>query len=122
MRPQRATADSQNLPFFSDAPTIPLKRPQLGNVKRARTKNRTNPAYALYNNLTERSYIGLAIGRRNYLGARSERGMQAAGLSYSLMESARLVGADPAKYLRTAASAALSGDMPLLPHEWVQKD
>ena len=81
-----------------------------------------DPHIPLDNNLTERSYIGLAIGRRNYLGARSERGMQAAGLFYSLMESARLVEADPAKYLRAAAAAALSGDTPLLPHEWVQKD
>ena len=46
MRPQHPSADSQNLPFFSGALTIPLKRPQLGNIKRPATKNHTNPAYA----------------------------------------------------------------------------
>ena len=39
VRPQYPSANTQNTPFCSDAPTIPLKRPQLGNVKRLATRN-----------------------------------------------------------------------------------
>jgi hypothetical protein len=63
-------------------------------------------------------YIWLAIGRRNYIGARSERGTKVAGTFYTVFESARICGADPEAYLRYAAESLLSGDVPLLPHEW----
>jgi transposase len=72
----------------------------------------------LDNNLTEGRYIGLAIGRRNYVGARSERGCLAAGRFYTIVESAHVNGADGEAYLRYAAKALLNKDEPMLPHEW----
>lgn len=84
----------------------------------ALTRFLDEPLIPLDNNQTERSYIGLAIGRRNYVGARSERGLKAAEVFYTLVESARLADHNPVDYLRAAALAALREDTPALPHEW----
>lgn len=77
-----------------------------------------DPLIPLDNNLTEGSYIGLAIGRRNYIGARSERGTIAAARFYTIVESARVNGVDGEAYLRYAAGTLLAGERPQLPHEW----
>ena len=57
---------------------------------------------------------GPVLGRRNFGGCRSLRGLEVAGLLYSLIESAKLVGLDRRLYLRADAEAALRGDAPLL--------
>ena len=54
-----------------------------------------------------------AVGR-----ARSQRGTEVAAVFYSLIESAKLAGVDPAKYLRAAAEAALDDREPPLPREF----
>ncbi len=77
-----------------------------------------DPRIPLDNNLTESRFVGLALGRRNYIGARSERGTEVAAVFYTIVESARINGLDARAYLRYAASAALKGDVALLPHEW----
>ncbi len=77
-----------------------------------------DPLIPLDNNRTEASFVGLALGRRNYIGARSARGTLVAARLYTVAESARVNGADCHKYLHYAASAANRGDVPLLPHEW----
>lgn len=77
-----------------------------------------DPLIPLDNNRTEAGFIGLAQGRRNYIGARSERGMMVAACFYTVVESARVNGIDGHAYLRYAASAACRGEEPLLPHEW----
>jgi transposase len=84
----------------------------------ALTRFLDNPLIPLDNNRTEAGYIWLAIGRRNYLGARSEHGTRVAGVFYTIFETARLCGVDPEAYLRYATEMALRGDAPLLPHEW----
>lgn len=78
-----------------------------------------NPLVPLDNNRTEGGYLGMALGRRNYIGARSVKGTEVAAKFYSICESAKLNGADPAAYLRYATYATLAGETPLLPHEWV---
>lgn len=78
-----------------------------------------NPLIPLDNNDTEAGYVWVSIGRRNYLGARSKRGMMAAATFYTLFESARAVGADPEAYLRYVVDLMRRGETPLLPHEWV---
>ncbi len=80
-----------------------------------------NPLIPLDNNDTEAGYVWVAIGRRNYLGARSKRGMEVAAKFYTIFESARAVGADPEGYLRYAAESTMSGELPLLPHEWTTR-
>jgi transposase len=58
-------------------------------------------------NLVERGMRALAIGRKNHYGSRSERGTQVAALFYTLIESAKLVGIEPDRYLREAAIRAI---------------
>jgi transposase len=62
----------------------------------------------LDNNATERGMRGVAVGRRNHYGSRSLRGTQVAALFYSMVETAKLAGADPAAYLREAALRAIA--------------
>jgi transposase len=76
-----------------------------------------NPALPLDNNAAERALRGPVVGRKNHYGSRSLRGTQVAALFYSLLESAKLVGIDPAAYLRTAVEAAFAGKQIPLPHE-----
>jgi transposase len=58
-------------------------------------------------NLVERGMRGLAIGRNNHYGSRSERGTQVTALFYTLIESAKLVGVEPSRSLREAATRAI---------------
>lgn len=44
------------------------------------------------------------------------RGTEVAAIFYTLLETAKLVGVDPARYLREAALADARGEV-LLPHE-----
>ena len=78
-----------------------------------------DPHIPLDNNIAEAGFVGLALGRRNYVGCRSERGMIVATTFYTVFESARVCGATPDEYLRYAAEALLDGRTPLLPHELV---
>ena len=71
MRPQRQSTDLQNLPFFSDAPEIPLKTVQLGAVKRPRTKNLINPAYARESSENFHRPSGVRKRHRSDPGART---------------------------------------------------
>ena len=64
----------------------------------------------------ERQMRDVVMGRKNHYGSKSERGTQVAALFYSLIETAKLRGVDPAAYLLTAARAAIaSPGTPLLP-------
>jgi len=75
----------------------------------------------LDNNRTEGGYIGLAIGRRNYIGARSKRGTEVAAVFYTIFESARVNGVDGEAYLRYTTAELLAGNEPLLPHGWADQ-
>lgn len=52
------------------------------------------------NNACERALRGIAIGRKNYLFAGSDRGGETAAAMYSLIETAKLNGMNPWKYLK----------------------
>lgn len=52
------------------------------------------------NNAAERALRGVALGRKNWLFAGSDRGGARAAAIYSLIETARLNGLDPEAYLR----------------------
>ena len=73
----------------------------------------------LDNNGAERAMRGPVVGRKNHHGSRSRRGTEVAAVFYSLIESAKLAGVEPAEYLRRAAEAALAEPdaLPILPHE-----
>jgi transposase len=59
-------------------------------------------------NAVERGLRALAIGRKNHYGSRSERGTRVAALFYTLIESAKLTGVEPAAYLARATRRAIA--------------
>jgi transposase len=66
----------------------------------------------LDNNATERGIRGPVVGRKNHYGSKSERGTEIAAIFYTLLETAKLQGLDPARFLR---DAALGIDVTLAP-------
>lgn len=74
-----------------------------------------NPDVPLDNNATERALRGTVVGRKNHYGSKSKRGTEVTTLFYSLLETAKLVGADPRRYLIEATRTALLGQAPVLP-------
>lgn len=68
----------------------------------------------LDNNATERAIRGPVVGRKNHYGSKSRRGTEVAATLYSIIETAKLHGIDPAAYLVAAVRAADQGEL-LLP-------
>ncbi|MDD5308828.1 MAG: IS66 family transposase [Deltaproteobacteria bacterium] len=66
-----------------------------------------DPRLPLDNNLVEREIRSLAVGRKNFYGCKSERGLKAAAILYTLIGTAKLQGAEPKAYLLALARAAL---------------
>jgi transposase len=79
-----------------------------------------DPTIPIDNNATERALRGVVVGRKNHYGSRSRRGTEVAALLYSLCETAKLNGLDPAKYLSGATWSALRDEPILLPHQLVK--
>jgi transposase len=79
-----------------------------------------DPRIPLDNNATERSIRGIAVGRKNHYGSKSQRGTEVAALYYSLVESAKLAGLDPATYIEEAARRAIANPgTATLPHDLI---
>lgn len=80
----------------------------------------------LTNNAAERSLRGVALGRKSWLFAGSERGGQRAAFMYSLIGTAKLNGIDPQAWLADVISRI--SDLPLsrlpelLPWHWKPKE
>ncbi len=68
----------------------------------------------LDNNATERGFRGPVVGRKNHYGSKSRRGTAVAATFYTVLETAKLHGIDPAAYLRAAVLAEARGEI-LLP-------
>jgi transposase len=66
-----------------------------------------DPAIPLDNNGVERALRGMVLGRKNHYGSKSRRGTEVAALYYSLLESAKLAGLEPASYLAEATRRAI---------------
>jgi transposase len=71
----------------------------------------------LDNNATERAIRGPVVGRKNHYGSKSRRGTEVAATLYTILETAKLHGVDPAAYLHAAITAADRG-VALLPWEF----
>ncbi len=76
----------------------------------------------LTNNAAERALRGLALGRKSWLFAGSERGAERAALMYTLIQTAKLNHVDPqawlADVLARIADQAMSKLDELLPWNW----
>ena len=71
----------------------------------------------LDNNATERAIRGPVVGRKNHYGSKSRRGTEVAATLYTVLETAKLHGVNPATYLAAAITAADRG-VALLPWEF----
>jgi transposase len=77
-----------------------------------------DPRLPLDNNLVEREIRPLVVGRKNFYGCKSERGLKVAAILYTLIGTAKLQGAEPKAYLLALAHAALRNPATaLLPNE-----
>jgi transposase len=56
------------------------------------------------NNAAERGMKSIALGRKNWLFAGSERGVKSAAIAYTLIETAKLNGVDPQAWLTDVLS------------------
>jgi hypothetical protein len=79
----------------------------------------------LSNNAAERALRGIALGRRSWLFAGSDRGGQRAAMMYSLIVTAKMNDVDPQAWLadvlgRIAGHSALRLDA-LLPWNWARE-
>ena len=74
------------------------------------------------NNAAERSLRSIALGRKNYLFAGSDKGGNRAAAIYSLIETCKLNGLDPEVYLRSVltriADHPINRITKLLPWNW----
>lgn len=75
------------------------------------TRFADNVLVPLDNNGTERAIRGPVVGRKNHYGSKSRRGTEVAAILYTLVETAKLHGVDPAKYLLEAVRAADRGEV-----------
>ena len=84
------------------------------------TRLADDPRVWLDNNRTERAFRGPVVGRRNHFGSKSRRGTEAAAILYSIIETAKANGLDPAAYLIAAVRVAKStdGDEHLMPWDF----
>ena len=86
---------------------------------RALTRYLDDGLLEIDNNAAERSLRSVVMGRKNYLFMGSDAGGQRAAVLYSLMQTAKLNGLDPALYLRTVlariAEQAINRIQELLP-------
>lgn len=89
----------------------------MGGVWNGLVRFLDDPRVPIDNNGCERALRGVVVGRKNHYGSKSKRGTEVAAIFYSLIESAKLIGVDPAAYLRAAAVAALRGERVPLPQE-----
>ena len=69
------------------------------------TKFVEHPEVWIDNNATERAIRGPVLGRKNYNGCRSPRGMQVAAMLYTIFETAKICTEDPRDYLRRVVEA-----------------
>jgi transposase len=76
-----------------------------------------DPQIPLDNNAAERALRAVVVGRKNHYGSHSKKGLLAASVLYSLIDTAVLEGLNPREYLRMAIVRALSGEVVPLPHE-----
>lgn len=81
-----------------------------------------DPCIPLDNGHAERRMRGLALGRKNHQGSRSELGARVSAGMYTLVESARVVGVDPAAYVQAVIKQAVEtpGSV-LLPRRFLEQ-
>ena len=113
LRPALATQVLHDLKKFLELPHV-LPQSAFSKAKgyvlghwAALTRFLTEPSLDLHNNRSERSLRGPVVSRKCSYGSHSERGLLVTAVFYSLFESAKLSGVDPAGYVKTCLQEAL---------------
>jgi transposase len=109
-------------------PKLSGKSDLAGAIRYARTRwpallrYRDDGRLEIDNNAAERALRGVAIGRKNWLFAGSDKGGERAAAIYSLIETAKLNGLNPEAYLRDVlariADHPVSHVDEMLPWRW----
>ncbi len=73
-------------------------------VEEALTRYAEDASLEIDNNAAERALRAVALGRKNYLFAGSDKGGERAAVLYSLIGTAKLNGLDPESYFRDVLS------------------
>jgi transposase len=103
-------------------PRLPRRSTTCSRARGAFTRFLHDGRICLTNNAAERALRGLALGRKSWLFAGSERGAERADLMYTLIQTAKLDSVDPQAWL--ADVLARIADTPqtqisgLLPWNW----
>ena len=71
------------------------------------TRFLADPRVSLDNNAAERAFRGVVVGRKHHYGSHSKRGAEVAAICYTLVESAKLAGVDPHRYVLEATRRAI---------------
>lgn len=92
------------------------------NQKAALSRYVSDGRLPIDNNLAENAIRPLAIGRKNWLFAGSERGGKACAIALTLIQSAKALGINPYEYLHDVYNRIMSHPVSklheLLPDEW----
>jgi transposase len=132
VRQARAGPLLDQLRMWLDAtlPKLSGKSELAGAIRYARTRwpallrYRDDGRLEIDNNAAERALRGIALGRKNWLFAGSDKGGERAASIYSLIETAKLNGLDPEAYLRDVfariADHPVSRVDELLPWRWAK--
>jgi len=117
----RALRDVRGTLPFATATSLSLRRRGITIGRRSRVKLQRRLT-CLSNNAAERALRGIALGRKSWLFAGSDRGGQRAAAIYSLIVTAKLNNVDPQAWLadvlaRIAGHPAHRID-DLLPWNW----
>lgn len=115
---RRAARQAEARPIFDDLetwldaqlPSISGKSPLAGAIRYGMNRMKRLRPYLdngfleIDNNTAERAMRSIAIGRKNYLFVGSENGGKAAAIAYTLIETAKLNGVDPHRWLADTLS------------------
>ena len=107
-------------------PKTPIGKAVTYSVNQWEALNRytQDPILSIDNNLAERTLRMVALGRKNWLFAGSERGAKRAAVIYSLVASCKLCGHDPYAYFRDVLTRVSTHPASrideLLPSQWVK--
>jgi transposase len=103
----------------------PLPKSALGGARRylidhweGLTAFMTDGRLPIDNNPAERGLRGPVLGRKNFLGNHSRRGAETTAVFYSIVESCKLNGVDPFKYLADMANRKHQGQELITPQSY----
>ena len=85
------------------------------------TEHLENGALPAENNLSERGLRGPVVGRKNFYGNHSLRAAETMQILYSIIETCKLNGVEPFKYVKEAVASMHQGLERLTPFQYAKQ-